>query len=113
MSLDAFRPLQPRTMVRALAFLLEPTSSPLRGALLDRLEERSPAVRVFFHTAIGPSPALAAYARTAGGRLVPRYDLSRARTVVAFDADFVSGMPFHLRYARDFARPAAGRPATR
>ena len=100
--LELFRP-RDADGGHGLAVLLEPTSSPLRAALLDRLQERFPSVRVAFHDALGASPALEAWRRAAGRPLLPRYDLGRARTVVAFDADFLAGMPFHLRYARDFA----------
>ena len=42
--------------------------------------------------------------RVALGRAVrPIYDFTRADVVLALDADFLAGMPFHLRYAHDFA----------
>ncbi len=86
-----------------LALILEPTSSPFRAALLARLQDRYPGLRIAFHSALGAPPAFEAYRRTAGRLLVPRYDFAKARTVVALDADFVSRGPGHVRYAHDFA----------
>jgi molybdopterin-containing oxidoreductase family iron-sulfur binding subunit len=87
-----------------LAFLLEPTSSPLLLTLLARVRDRFPAARVFFHGPArddsAPRGALLAFGRP----VHPRYDLSRAAVVVSLDADFLGGeMPYGLRYARDFA----------
>src|SRR5262249_51198117 len=83
-----------------LRFLLEPTSSPLVGDLLARIGRRFPAARVTFD-----SPGRTANAEQ-GGRLAfgvpvqPHYDFRRASTIFAVNADFLSAMPFHLRYAR-------------
>ncbi len=97
-----------------LALLLEPTSSPLRARLLQRVEARWPGARVRFHTAISPSPSLRAFQRAVGRPLVARYDLSRARTVVSMDADFASSvMPGHLVLARGFASRRAPDPPGR
>ncbi|HEX5520177.1 MAG TPA: TAT-variant-translocated molybdopterin oxidoreductase, partial [Longimicrobiaceae bacterium] len=85
-----------------LAFLIEPTGSPLLLALLAAVRTRYPAARVFFHGS--PSDAALAGARLAYGRpLQTQYDFSRAATVVALDANFLASTPYHLRYAHDFA----------
>ncbi len=86
-----------------LAFLLEPTSSPLRGELLARVQERFPRARIHFHTPLA-SPGMEAFLRLTGRPLVTRYDFGAARIVVALDADFPSALPFGVRYAHDFAR---------
>ncbi len=86
-----------------VAILLEPTSSSLRGALLEEMQGRFPALQIYFHSAAEPSGALDAYRRGAGRPLVSRYDFGLARTVVALDADFITSMPYALRYAHDFA----------
>jgi MoCo/4Fe-4S cofactor protein with predicted Tat translocation signal len=86
-----------------LRLLLEPTTSPLMGAMLERLRELYPAARVHFHAPL-TSTAVAAASTTAFGRVLqPVYDFTKADVVFALDADFLSGMPFHLRYAHDFA----------
>ncbi len=87
-----------------LAFLLEPTSSPLVLTLLARVRDRFPAARVFFHGPARDDSAPQGTVRAYGRPLHPRYDLSRAAVVVSLDADFLGGeMPYGLRYARDFA----------
>jgi molybdopterin-containing oxidoreductase family iron-sulfur binding subunit len=44
-------------------------------------------------------------ARLAFGRpLLPQYDFSKARAIVALDADFLAEMPLSARYARQWAR---------
>ncbi len=86
-----------------LHFLLEPTSSPFVGDLLVRLRALYPAVGIHFY---GPltSPMLTAAGTMAFGRaLQPVYDFRSADVVLALDADFLASMPFHLRYAHDFA----------
>ena len=86
-----------------LRLLLEPTSSPLTHALVQRSRARHPAMRVTFHAA-GESGAALDGARAALGRaLQPQYDFRRAQVVVALDADFLGGLPFRLRHARHFA----------
>jgi MoCo/4Fe-4S cofactor protein with predicted Tat translocation signal len=86
-----------------LHLLLEPTSSPLVGDLLVRLRALYPDVGIHFY---GPltSPTVTAAGTVAFGRaLQPVYDFRSADVVLALDADFLSSMPFHLRYAHDFA----------
>src|SRR4029079_960566 len=86
-----------------LHFLLEPTSSPLVGDLLVRLRAQYPDVGIHFYAPL-TSPTVAAAATMAFGRaLQPVYDFRTADVVLALDADFLASMPFHLRYAHDFA----------
>ncbi|HRI66291.1 MAG TPA: 4Fe-4S dicluster domain-containing protein [Polyangium sp.] len=92
-----------------LRIVLEPTASPLIGALLARIVERHPAVRISFYTPITNDASLDAAARMYGRRLQPHYDLSQASTIVSLGADFMTSTPMHLRHARDFA--ARRRPA--
>jgi Fe-S-cluster-containing dehydrogenase component/anaerobic selenocysteine-containing dehydrogenase len=86
-----------------LAFLLEPTSSPLRAALIARIRDRFPRARFHYYA---PCAATAAHdgLRAAFGRtLIAHADFRRAERVVSFGADFTSAGPFALRYAREFA----------
>lgn len=97
-----------------LRFLLEPSGSPLLGALIDRIREKLPDARFTFH-----APARSAYpeegARLAfGAKLQAQRDLRRADLILALDADFLGAMPFSSRYARQFAerRRASAPPHT-
>ena len=86
-----------------LRVLLEPTSSPLTADLLARLHELYPDARAYFHAPLA-SQAMADGMRIAVGRpLQPQFDFRRADVILALDADFLAAMPFHLRYARDYA----------
>src|SRR5690606_8101732 len=76
-----------------LAFLLEPTGSPLILALLDGIRARYPAARVYVQDGGAPGGALEG-ARLAYGRpLQAHYDFGSAATVVSLDSDFLSGTP--------------------
>ncbi|MGI8548604.1 MAG: TAT-variant-translocated molybdopterin oxidoreductase [Gemmatimonadaceae bacterium] len=99
-----------------LRLLLEPTSSPLTVMVLSRVATEYPDARVYFHAPLAamvsrdtsrsiPGTALDTALHTA---LVPQFDFSRAAVVVSLDADFLSSMPFHLRYAHDFAAQRRG-----
>ena len=98
-----FLPAATRAGGAGLALLLEPTASPLRLSLLERLRARLPAARVHFHAPLSVESAVEGAALVHGRPLRTRYDLSAADVVVAADADVLAGMPFHLRYAHDFA----------
>lgn len=78
---------------RGLHLLVEPTASPFELALLDRVRERFPDVRIHRDAPLAIS----------GAAPHAVYDFTAADVVLAFDADFLTGMPFSLRYAHDFA----------
>src|SRR5689334_8609603 len=83
-----------------LRLVLEPTSSPLTHALVQRARVRHPEMRVTFHAA-GASGATAGGTRAALGRaLQAQYAFDRAQVVLALDADFLGALPFRLRHAR-------------
>ncbi|HEX2611478.1 MAG TPA: hypothetical protein VHK68_10745, partial [Gemmatimonadales bacterium] len=86
-----------------LHFLLEPTSSPLIGALLTRLRELYPNAGIHFYAPLTSDNGNTAAATLFGQQLQPVYDFTRADVVLSLDADFLAGMPYHLRYAHDFA----------
>jgi len=97
-----------------LRILLEPTASPLVGALLARLLERFPESRITFYSPTHTNASIAGAALVYGQPLQTRYDFSRASVIASLDGDFLSSMPMHLRYARDFAqrrRPGWPNPA--
>jgi molybdopterin-containing oxidoreductase family iron-sulfur binding subunit len=86
-----------------LHFLLEPTSSPLVGELLDRVRERYPNAGIHFYAPLESATGLEAARAVLGRAVIPQHDFTRADVVLALDADFLDAMPFHLRYARQFA----------
>ena len=87
-----------------LHLLLEPSASPLEAELLARVRERWPDVHVHRFAPLADPAAEEAGAVAAFGRVVqPVYDFAAAELVLAVEADFLAAMPFHLRYARDFA----------
>jgi MoCo/4Fe-4S cofactor protein with predicted Tat translocation signal len=86
-----------------LRFLLEPTASPLIAGLVSRLRQLYPDAGFHFYAPLTPSEPATAATMAFGRTLQPVYDFQKAEVVLAVDADFLSAMPFHLRYAHDFA----------
>jgi molybdopterin-containing oxidoreductase family iron-sulfur binding subunit len=86
-----------------LRFLLEPTSSPLVADLIAKISARFPEARFTFFAPLATTNAADGGRIAFGVPIQPQYDLSRVSTILSVDADFLSAMPFHLRYAREFA----------
>jgi molybdopterin-containing oxidoreductase family iron-sulfur binding subunit len=87
-----------------LRLLLEPTSSPLLLATIQRVLDRHPQARVAYHSAVRTGADVDGAAMAFGRPLLPQYDLSAARAVVALDCDLLDELPFSVRYARQWAR---------
>jgi Fe-S-cluster-containing dehydrogenase component len=84
-----------------LAVLTEPLASPSLHAAIAALQASAP--RAAWH-AWSPLMRDAATAEAAAAPgMTPLYRFDRARTILALDADFLGGMPGHVRYAHDFA----------
>ncbi|MCY1083472.1 TAT-variant-translocated molybdopterin oxidoreductase [Archangium lansingense] len=87
-----------------LWLLLEPSASPTRRELLERIRQRFPRARVETYHALSRDNvhegARLAYGRPLETRV--RYDL--ARVVLSLDADFLTQGPFSLSEAREFSR---------
>ena len=86
-----------------LHLLLEPTSSPLIATLLAHVRTAYPDAGIHFYAPLASRSMVDATRALFGRGLQPQFDFRRAEVVVALDADFLSTLPFHLRYARDFA----------
>ncbi len=86
-----------------LRILLEPSASPLLAGMMDRVRERYPEATIHFYSPFDALEADGAAMLAFGRALVPLYDFRSADVVLALDSDFLSGLPFSLRYARDFA----------
>ncbi len=84
-----------------LRILTGAATSPTLAALLRRVLAENPKAR--WHVWEPAASTAAAGARLATGEpLAVRYDFSRARVVLALDADFLTQGPGAVRYARDF-----------
>ncbi len=95
---------RPRTDGGAgLRVLLEPTSSPLLLDLLARVRGRYPAARFAFFAPLEARNHLEATRAVFGRPLLPQYDFSKAKTILSLDCDFLCGLPFSVRYARQWS----------
>ena len=97
-----------------LAFLVEPSASPLLASLQKRIAAAFPKARWYAHTPLAMDEASEG-ARIAFGRpLDTQYDLTKAKVVVSFDADFLGGWPMWLAQQRQWAeRRAPGNDMSR
>ncbi|MFL5354232.1 TAT-variant-translocated molybdopterin oxidoreductase [Archangium sp.] len=84
-----------------LWLLLEPSSSPTRRELVERIRQRYPRARVETYHAL-PRDNVYEGARLAFGRpLETRVRYDEARVVLSLDSDFLTQGPFALREARE------------
>jgi Fe-S-cluster-containing dehydrogenase component len=91
-----------------LRLLTRPSASPLLADQVRRLLTRYPNARWHQWTPLHDDQADDG-ARLAFGRSADMlYRFERANVVVAADADFLSAIPGHLRYARDFMHQRGG-----
>ncbi len=88
---------------RGLAVLTGSTSSPTLQRQVHALKSQLPEARWYVHEPIDRSSVIEGAALAFGRPAEPIYDFTRARVVVALDADFLDAMPGHLSYARAFA----------
>ncbi|HET9627046.1 MAG TPA: hypothetical protein VFP84_37060, partial [Kofleriaceae bacterium] len=97
-----------------LHLVLEPTTSPLVVALVERVRARLPAAGITFWSPFAPRAALEGHRLAFGRPLQAQLDLRAADVIVALDADLVAGHPMALAYARqisDRRRVVDGRSA--
>ena len=87
-----------------LRILMEPTASPLVLHLLERVRVRFPQALVALHSPLRNEGDLEPTRVAFGRPLLPQLDLSRADAIMALDSDFLSALPFSVRYARQWAR---------
>jgi Fe-S-cluster-containing dehydrogenase component/anaerobic selenocysteine-containing dehydrogenase len=91
----------PGARLDGLHLLLEPTSSPWAGHLLDRL--RGLGAEIHYDTPVSRNAVWEGTRLAFGGALDPVFDLRGADVVMCLDADLLATGPFHCRYARQFA----------
>ena len=89
---------------RGLRVLSGRIDSPTLAAQREQWLKRFPGARWHQYEAVDDSQALAGAQMAFGAPLRPVYHLDRAETIVALEADFLDGLPGHLRHARDFAQ---------
>jgi len=90
-----------------LAFLVEPTASPLLESLQKRIAEKLPKARWYAHDPIGADAAYEGARLAFGKPLETQVDLSKAKVVVSLDADFLGGWPMYLAQQRQWAERRA------
>ena len=97
-----------------LAFLVEPSGSPLLAGLQKRIAAAFPKARWYSHSPLSSDDVYEG-ARIAFGRpLETQLDLSKARVVVSLDADFLGGWPQWVSAQRQWAdRRAPGSDMSR
>lgn len=88
----------------AVRFLTGSVPSPATRALIQRFLSQFADARHVVHDARSCSAILAAHERTHGVRLLPRYRIDKAQTIISFDADFlghwISPVEFTAAYQR-------------
>jgi molybdopterin-containing oxidoreductase family iron-sulfur binding subunit len=97
-----------------LAFLVEPSGSPLVASMQKRLTAAFPKARFYAHTPLSLDDSYEG-ARIAFGRpLETQLDLTKAKVVVSLDADFLGGWPLWIAQQRQWAeRRAPGNDMSR
>lgn len=86
-----------------LAILMQGSSSPTQRRLLDELKNSMPKARWFTYQPLHFDQVWEG-SRAAFGRSVRcQYDLTKARTILCFDADLLGAHPAHLKWSRDWS----------
>ncbi|HEX4462826.1 MAG TPA: TAT-variant-translocated molybdopterin oxidoreductase, partial [Polyangia bacterium] len=86
-----------------LAFLVEPNGSPLLASLQKKIATALPKARWFGHAALTMNDAYEGARIAFGKPLETQLDLSKTRTVVALDADFLGAWPWYIQQQRQWA----------
>lgn len=86
-----------------LAFLVEPSTSPSRGKMVEALRKRFPKALWCEYTPIRPSASQQALKSLTKQDLRPVYHLEKADRILCLEADFVQTEPGKLALTRAFA----------
>jgi MoCo/4Fe-4S cofactor protein with predicted Tat translocation signal len=92
-----------RTQGQGLRILTETVTSPTLAYQFKALLARYPNAHWHQYEPLDRGHVLAGSRLAFGEPLEPRYDFTRADTVLSLDADFLGAFPGSVRYARDFA----------
>jgi MoCo/4Fe-4S cofactor protein with predicted Tat translocation signal len=79
-----------------VAFLLEPSGSPLVASLQKQIAKALPKARWYGHSAVAQDEAYEGARIAFGKPLETQLDLTKARIVVSLDADFLGGWPAYV-----------------
>ena len=97
-----------------LAFLVEPSGSPLVASLQKRIAAALPKARWYGHAAVSMDAAYEGAKIAFGRPLETQLDLTKGKVVVALDTDFLGAWPQYLGYQRQWAdRRAPGADMSR
>jgi MoCo/4Fe-4S cofactor protein with predicted Tat translocation signal len=88
---------------RGLRVLSGRIDSPTLARQREHFLQRFPGAHWHRYEAVDDDGALAGAQLAFGAPLQVRHHFDRAECIVALEADFLAGMPGHLRHARDFA----------
>ncbi|HVW27464.1 MAG TPA: 4Fe-4S dicluster domain-containing protein [Polyangiaceae bacterium] len=98
---------------QGLALVLEPSASPLRRNLLDRLRDRYPDLSVAYHTTTGIAQRWNGAKEALGTPADVHYRLANADVLLSLDAELCGSEPMAIPWARQFAeRRKAVAPGT-
>ncbi|MBN2505530.1 MAG: TAT-variant-translocated molybdopterin oxidoreductase [Verrucomicrobia bacterium] len=90
-----------------LCLLMEQSSSPSRERLQSLIAQKFPKAHWFVHEPVRLDASASAARQLTGQPVQPRWQLDRARILVALDCDFLGGEADPQRAIRDFARGRA------
>ena len=84
--------------------LTPPVVSPTLASQLQDFLTRNPEAGWCVHEPLGRDAAMAGARMAFGEPVNAVYDFSQADVIVSLDCDFLTAIPGHLRYTRDFAQ---------
>src|SRR5688572_8427405 len=92
------------TQGKGLRILTETVTSPVLASQIDRLLKMYPGAAWHQYEPTNFDGARAASKLLFGRYADTRYNFEKAGVILALDADFLTSMPGHLRYAKEFAK---------
>ncbi len=86
-----------------LAILMQGSSSPTQRRLREEIKQSMPKARWFTYQPLHFDHAWEGSRAAFGRALRCQYDLTKARTILCFDADLLGAHPAHLKWSRDWS----------
>src|SRR4030095_2130406 len=90
--------------------LTETVTSPTLASQLQAILQQFPTAQWHQYEPINSDNSRAASRMAFGKYMEPRYHFDKADIILSLDADFLSSMHGHVRYARDFASRRRTKP---
>ena len=88
---------------KGFGILVDELLSPTLAAQLDQLRERYPEARIYHSELLGRQGIYDGLKLATGSEYDVRYDVSKAKVIMAFDSDFLYNEPGSPFYMKDFA----------